>query len=185
MKRAAILLGMTLAASMSHASDWVEVARPKSGVTLYEYKEGSFENEEAAGNTMATAVFRVTSPKETAKFFKEKVAHSACRAGYGSLVTYSLSNVLTSNVDYAEGGGTVASSIAQFICDKAWKGAISAVIQQGATDIDYAADSAAVKRFDELYEAVKKDPVHKNRSINWIAFETHRLVVAARKTGAL
>lgn len=185
MKRAAISLTMALVAPWSFASDWVEVARSKVGDTVYEYRVESIDIEESAGNAMATAVFRVIRLREATKFFKEKVAHSACRAGYGSLATYNLSNTLVTQTDYVDGGGNVGSAIAEFVCEKARQRAINAVIQQAAPNIDYVSDNAAAKTFDSLHDVVMKDPAHKNRSIDWIAFETHRLVMAAQKKGAI
>lgn len=183
MKRLTAALVAVLCASTSFATEWEHVAQANKSKAVYEYKSDSIDAEGSGSGMLATAVFRVVDPTESTKFYKIKVPHLSCRTGYGSVSTYSLSNTLQSQTDYADGGGTVASGIAEFVCNKAWGRALREVVRNTVQEVDYVSHETAAKTFDALLEEVKKDPSHKQRPIDWVVLEAHRLVMVALKKG--
>lgn len=181
MKRVAVSFALIFTIFPLLASDWVRVGNANQGKSTYEYKQDSIDIEEVGSTTFATAVFRVLHPNENTKFYKFKVTHAACRTGYGSLHAHSLANTELWKADYADGGGNVGSGVAEYICAKASNRAMNMVIRNKISEIDYVNDSDASKEFDKIFADVRLDPAHKNQSIDWIANETHRLLMAKRK----
>jgi len=100
----------TACATAQTPQQWVTIAA-NSG-TFYEAKVGSFE--EADG--LAGMLLRVRQPNGQNIFERDWVLVEDCRRGYGSLGTSDIRGNLQYKTDWVNGGGTVATRIANVIC---------------------------------------------------------------------
>ncbi|MDM9552870.1 MULTISPECIES: hypothetical protein [Pseudomonas] len=100
---------------------WINLGETSDGVVKFEAKPGSFEFSENREKTpIAVLVGRQTSSKsKTIELRKWYVSATDCHNKMGKLITLSVSGDFQFESDFIFDGGTVASSIAKFICDVA------------------------------------------------------------------
>ncbi|KTB79270.1 hypothetical protein AO069_10080 [Pseudomonas syringae pv. syringae PD2774] len=99
---------------------WIRIAETDDG-TRFETKPGSFEFSETRGKTPVAVLvgrqFIVKSKKiELQKWY---VTATDCKNKMGKLTTLSVSGEFQFENDFVFDGGTVASTVAKFICDVA------------------------------------------------------------------
>lgn len=182
-KRMLVWIAVASAASPVLASDWEVMGKLQLTKEPFEYKTGSIDIEGGEDDANATALIRFTEQGGSLKFFKGKVSHAGCRAGYGTVRFYSLDNTFRFSGDFVDGGGSFGTSVARHICDQAWSRAISKVLDIAGSSIDYA-DGASAKAYDAILVQVNGEPATKGKSIDWVSNETHRRLVLKRSTAA-
>ena len=106
--------------SASAETAWIHIAETDDG-TRFEAKPGSFEFSKTRGNTPVAVLvgrqFTIKSKKiELQKWY---VTAADCKNKMGKLTTLSVSGDFQFENDFVFDGGTVASTVAKFICDVA------------------------------------------------------------------
>lgn len=114
----AALFAASLNVGVVHAQqEWFEVA--VTDERLWEVQGGSFEESRTkGGDPIAVVISRVTN-KSTKQIDLRKsyVPIAACEKRMGKVVTLDLDGKFRFENDFLFGGGTVASSMAEFICE--------------------------------------------------------------------
>ena len=97
--------------------EWYEVA--STDETFWEVQGGSFEEVKTkGGDPIAVVVSRATTRStKRIDLRKSYVPLASCRNKMGKIVTLDLDGNFRYENDFVVGGGTVASAIAEFICD--------------------------------------------------------------------
>lgn len=106
-----------LAASPANANDgWTLVA--ESNTVQYSAQNGSFISSQTRGGTEIFVVIGKSHDSTTNQISIEKwyVSVSDCAQGHGNLVTLDIDGNFKFENSYANGGGSVASGIAETIC---------------------------------------------------------------------
>jgi len=114
----ATLLAASLNVGVVHAQqEWFEVAATDE--RIWEVQGGSFEESRTkGGDPIAVVISRVTT-KSTKQIDLRKsyVPIADCEKRMGKVVTLDLDGKFRFENDFLFGGGTVASSMAEFICE--------------------------------------------------------------------
>lgn len=104
-----------LACNVLLASDWVLLAKSKS--STWEARAGTFKRD-ADGHIFVAQGRRHVSETDRISFERWYVTRSDCQAGYGRLFTTTLDGEPKGHgVEFALKGGTVASGIADVLCE--------------------------------------------------------------------
>ena len=118
-KLAAFLFAaMTFVSTLTNAQqEWYEVA--STDETFWEVQGGSFEEVRTkGGDPIAVVVSRATTrATKRIDLRKSYVPLASCEKKMGKVVTLDLDGKFRYENDFVVGGGTVASAIAEFICD--------------------------------------------------------------------
>ncbi|MBL0718356.1 hypothetical protein JI742_00490 [Piscinibacter sp. Jin2] len=114
---ASFVLMLLLSCAAHSQQAWLEVAKNDDGI--WEVQNGSFEETKTkGGEAIAIVVSRVTNRSTNRiDLRKSYVTLSACERRMGKIVTLDLDGKFRFENDFVVGGETIASAVAEFICE--------------------------------------------------------------------
>ena len=109
-----VLLGSNIAYAQQ---DWFAVAGTDE--STWEVQNGSFEEVQTKGGELIAVVISRVTNKSTKRIDLRKtyVSLASCEKKMGKVVTLDLDGKFRYENDFLLGGGTVASGLAEFICE--------------------------------------------------------------------